>query len=409
MISGNAAGIGIANLALGGSFMVTPVAGSVVQNDLIGTDATGVGNLGNSIAGVAILGSGNVVGGTAPGEANTIAFNGKAGAVLNLGVGIVVVALDQTPNVPISVPSTGDLISGNSIFSNHNLGIGLLDVPTSTLLPLINISTDNLPTVISNFLTNLNLGVTPNDHLDAHTGPNNLQNFPDLASAVTGNGVTTVRGTLDSTPNTSFTIQFFSSPTANATGYGEGQVFLGETIVQTDANGIAPVVFTPSAAVPVGQVIAATAIDPGNNTSEFSKAVTVTPEVVATGPHVVRVQRFGIRAQPRSIVLTFDQPLDSLRAGNAGNYSLALLTQSRRSPVPRETPIPITSAVYDPAALTVTLTPRRSLTVQGRYLLTVRGTGTGVADLNGNLLDGNNDGIPGGNFTTILRRTIPIR
>ena len=276
LISGNSAGLGIANLSLTGLMSVSAIAGSVVQNNLIGTDATGSGDLGNTIAGVAILGSGNIIGGTAPGQANTIAYNGKAGSVLNLGVGVVIAALEPTASAPISVASSGDLISGNSIYGNHNMGIGLLNIPTASLLPLLNMSSVNIPSVVTSLLENINLGVSANNNNGSQTGPDNLENFPILASAVTQGGTTTVRGTLQSTPDSSFQAQFFSSPTASANGYGQGKVYLGQATVNTNSSGIGSFVFSPTTQVPVGQVIAATAIDGQNNSTEFSKAITVT-------------------------------------------------------------------------------------------------------------------------------------
>jgi hypothetical protein len=46
-----------------------------------------------------------------------------------------------------------------------------------------------------------------------------------------------VGGTLNSTPNTAFHIEFFASNTADPSGFGEGQTFLGFTNVTTDAAG----------------------------------------------------------------------------------------------------------------------------------------------------------------------------
>ncbi len=393
LVSGNDVGIGIASLAIGGSSLLSPEAGSVVEGDLIGTDATGSAGLGNSIAGVALAGSGNVVGGTAAGQANTIAFNGQTGAALNIGVGVVVVGLSPSSQSPVSVLSTGNLISGNAIYGNHDAGIGLLDIPTSTVLPLLGTSTANIPGVVANFLSTVNLGVTPDDHLDTDVGPNNLQNFPVLASAVTQGGATTVRGTLDSTPNTSFQVQFFSNTAADASGYGEGRTYLGQTTATTDANGLASIAFTPSTAVPVGQVVTATTTDSGNNTSEFSRAVAVVPQVTTTGPHVVTAQGFVTRARLSSIVLTFSGPLAPAGAQNVGNYSLFLLKKVRHSHVPKQFGVPIGAASYDATASTVTLIPGKKLKAHGAYSLTVNGTG--LTDLDGNPL-------AGGSFTTIL-------
>jgi hypothetical protein len=403
LVSGNDIGIAMASLAIGGTSLLTPEAGSVVQGDLIGTDATGAGNLGNVAIGVVLAGSGNVVGGTAPGQANTIAFNGQVASVLHIGVGVVVIGLSPSSSSPISVQSTGNLISGNSIYDNHNMGIGLLDVPTSTVLPLLmTSSTAQIPSVVANFLGTVNLGVVPNAQLPSGSGPNNLQNFPVLASAVTQGGVTTVDGTLQSTPNTTFQVQFFSNPTPDPTSYGEGQVYLGQSTVTTGSDGLATIAFTPSAAVPVGQTIAATAIDPNNDTSEFSKAVSVTSTALTTILQIESVQRFGIRSQPSTIVLTFNSALNPSSAEDVGNYSLFLVKKRKHSHTPSETRVAIATAVYDPTTMTVTLTPAKKLKTPGEYSLTV--SGTGLTGLNGNLLAGSN-GTPGTNYTTILGAT----
>ena len=65
---------------------------------------------------------------------------------------------------------------------------------------------------------------------------------------------------------------------ADPSGFGQGSTFLGFANVTTDAGGNAN--FTVTVPIPVlpGQFISATATDPGNNTSEFSAAVTVAPD-----------------------------------------------------------------------------------------------------------------------------------
>ncbi|MBA3241932.1 MAG: hypothetical protein H0T60_11960, partial [Acidobacteria bacterium] len=49
------------------------------------------------------------------------------------------------------------------------------------------------------------------DTLDPDTGPNNLQNFPVLASATSGGGTTTIQGTLNSEASKAYRIEFFSN------------------------------------------------------------------------------------------------------------------------------------------------------------------------------------------------------
>src|SRR5262249_13363108 len=58
-------------------------------------------------------------------------------------------------------------------------------------------------------------------------------------------------------------------------GFGEGATFLGARTVTTSVLGVASFTFTLPA-VPVGQVLTATATDRAGNTSEFSEAFGVT-------------------------------------------------------------------------------------------------------------------------------------
>jgi hypothetical protein len=179
--------------------------------------------------GVAVFspGNNNFIGGGAT-AANTIAFNGQDGVLAGNGSG------------------TGNRIFRNSIFSNVGLVIDLAG------------GTENAA------------GATANDTQDLVTGPNNLQNKPVLDSAITSGGSTSIAGRLNSTPSTSFTIQFFSNPSGN-----EGKKFIGAKSVSTNANGnTGTFTFNPAQAVSVGNTVTATATQAGN-TSEFSAPRTV--------------------------------------------------------------------------------------------------------------------------------------
>jgi hypothetical protein len=106
------------------------------------------------------------------------------------------------------------------------------------------------------------------------------------------------------------------------------------------------------------------------------------------------VQRFGFHARPTRLVLRFNEALDPTRARQVTNYRIV---------GPEGVPIAITSAVYDAAAGTVTLSPKTRLDLHKIYTLTVNVTGAqGVSDPSGHLLDGANDGRPGSRFATTL-------
>jgi hypothetical protein len=214
------------NDASGVAIIGNSSSGNKVQGNLIGTTVNGTAPLGNGSHGVVIGNVSNTLIGGAVGLGNTIAFNGGNG----------VAVFDDA--------ATGNAIFTNSIFSNGVLGIDLN-----------------------------NDGVTANDTLDSDIGPNNLQNFPEITSATNtpSAGSTTVLGQLNSGANKTFTIEFFSSPTADPTDYGEGQTFRGSTNVTTGSNGNANFSVTLNAMVPEGHFITATATDASNNTSEFSQ------------------------------------------------------------------------------------------------------------------------------------------
>ena len=135
-------------------------------------------------------------------------------------------------------------IRGNRIFNNGLLGI---DLTTASGVD----------------------GVTPNDPGDADIGPNDLQNYPVL----TGATPVSVAGTLNSTPDRTFTLEFFSNSECDPSGYGEGETFQPTTApatVTTDGSGDAAFTFTFASAIPEGQFITATATNLDGSTSEFS-------------------------------------------------------------------------------------------------------------------------------------------
>ncbi len=202
--------------------------GSIVKGNFIGTRKDGTTALPNTTHGISIgdHASENVIGGTEPGAANTIAFNGNIG-------------ISMAPPSTVFTP-TKNRIRGNKIHSNGVFGIDL--------------NAD---------------GVTLNDAGDADAGANGLQNYPTLTSVTTG-ASSTIGGTLNSTAGSSFTVDFYLSNACDASGFGQGASFVGSTTANTDANGSASFSVQFPVSFPTGSVITATATDSVGNTSEFS-------------------------------------------------------------------------------------------------------------------------------------------
>ena len=124
--------------------------------------------------------------------------------------------------------------------------------------------------------------------------------------------------------------------------------------------------------------------------------VIAAPGPDVTGPTVLRVHRLGFHARPTRIVLTFNEALDPARAADLANYRLT---------GPQGGAIPVRSATYDPALLTVTLRPARRLNLHRVFELVVNGLApTGLTEVAGNLLDGDADAQLGGNFITRIDR-----
>jgi CSLREA domain-containing protein len=204
--------------------------GNIVQGNKAGTNFDGTTAIPNGGEGIRMHNALNTtVGGTAVGAGNLVSGNTSSG--------VTVIASPGT--------ATGNRILGNSIYGNGGIGIDL-----GVVDPLE--------------------GVTPNDDGDGDTGPNNLQNFPDLTSVTTAGAGTTVQGTLDTEANKAYRLEFFANSACDASGNGEGQTFLGSKNVKTTASGNTSFTFTSATVIGSSAWVTATATDPDGNTSEFS-------------------------------------------------------------------------------------------------------------------------------------------
>jgi hypothetical protein len=128
------------------------------------------------------------------------------------------------------------------------------------------------------------------------------------------------------------------------------------------------------------------------------------PSASQSAPTVQALQRIGFHAQPTQVVLTFTGHLDPGTTANLVNYHILSPGRDGGFGTRDDRTIAIASATYDPATKTVTLTPKHRLNLHRRYMLILNGsTPTGISDVSGNLLDGNGDGKPGGDYVATLR------
>jgi CSLREA domain-containing protein len=220
--------------------------GITVQNNYIGTDVSGNNCLGNTLDGVFVDADST----TNTFSDNLIACNGRNG-----------VFIPQNSN-----PAVRILIDGNDIFSNAALGIDLG-----------------------------NPGITPNDPQDTDGGANLQQNFPTLtafAPSVTNPGADgraipsgtdstiSVNGTMNSTPNTTFTVQWtFSADAQCVNNQPQSHSLKQGKIGDLVSNGNGDLSFSFPFPFPPGitsGVMVTKAIQQGvGNTSEFSACLGV--------------------------------------------------------------------------------------------------------------------------------------
>lgn len=285
VISGNSLGI-----------VITGEGGNTVSRNLIGTDPAGTSAVPNITWGIFVNAPSNVIGGSDISARNIISGNsdfglgidGSAGnQVLNNVIGLAADLATPLGNQAgiVLTDATGTLISGNTITANGLFGIGFVDSRSTS-----GGNTFSNNSIYGNTGLGIDLGLTgptPNDAGDVDTGPNGLLNFPVITSATSSGGVSLdVTGTYDGAANAGFTIEIYSSPSQNSSGFGEGKALLATVNVTTDSSGHAS--FSRSFSgigISPSEVITATATDGDGNTSEFSQAFSVDSvgQISATG------------------------------------------------------------------------------------------------------------------------------
>ena len=200
--------------------------GTLVTDNVIGTDADGTVDLGSDGAGVYIS---NAV--VSEVRRNVISGNGSHGVSLAAATDTLILgnsngtardgqtALGNTGSgVQMSSGATDNAVDENTIAFNGADGV---TIASSTAVG---------NTVWENAIhSNSGLGVDPgpdgvtaNDVGDGDAGANGLQNFPVLTTAGRTGDEIGISGRIDRTPSTRFIVDFYSNASCAASGYGEG-------------------------------------------------------------------------------------------------------------------------------------------------------------------------------------------
>ena len=285
----------------------------IVAGNYVGTDVSGTRALGNSRFGIFILSGSNFdrVGTNGDGiadeaERNLITANGSEGVIItnsdNNSVSGNFIGTDVSGTQPLGNHGSGvQVYSGmNNLIGTNGDGVrdeaegNLISANTGNGVLLWGDSIGNRVrgnSIHDNGRLGIDLGgdgVTPNDAGDSDTGPNGLQNYPELVTALPG-ATTLVSGSLNSQAGATFTLDFYASPVPDPSGFGEGQHYLGSATVTTDEFGSGTFVVSLSSATVTGEWITATATDSAGNTSEFSFAIEADhpPIANAGGPYTV--------------------------------------------------------------------------------------------------------------------------
>jgi len=233
-------------------------------------------NRGNANNGIYVAGDHNLV------SSNEIGANGADGvridgspAVNNwvLFNDIGTIYANQGNGVAITGDGANNLVAANTIMQNAGAGIRIPSGQGNELLG---------NSISGNGALGIDLaaaGVTPNDD-DSVAQPadyaNRGLNFPLLTAASGGHVSGSVSGTLTTTPG-DYMIEVFGNSSCDASGYGQGDNYAGDTTVSIPAappSGQGTAAFALPVALSAsltGQTyFTAVAIDSAGNTSEFS-------------------------------------------------------------------------------------------------------------------------------------------
>jgi hypothetical protein len=269
--------------------------GNLIEGNYIGTDAGGTMALANHAGGMLLYRAvNNTIGGTTTGAGNVISGNGSYGIdVLDSESNLIqgnYIGTDAGGMLPLPNNGYGIWISSDNLFPSSENLIGALMREAGNVIAHNGSDGVQVGGYLNGSLA-FNNGILSNSIFDNMSGlainlvdnGNNNSPSPGLPSATSMNGVTTIEVTFHGRANRLYTFDFFANMTCDLTvDHAQGERFLDYWVQPTDFNGDAHF-WWPYHEDLGQQSVAATATDPDNNTSEFSRCAPVIPRTSSSG------------------------------------------------------------------------------------------------------------------------------
>ncbi|HEV3204071.1 MAG TPA: hypothetical protein VGY77_06805 [Gemmataceae bacterium] len=290
-----------------------------VQGNRIGTDISGSSALPNYLGIGLLLGHGNSIGGTDGGSGNLISGNSHDGIYISSGTDHVIQGnfIGTTLDGSAALPNGGQGVNVTGS-TTRNITIGGLQPGAANTIAYNTDDGVRVERALSVAIQGNSIFSSGNLGIELVANGNHNQEFPTLTAVHVAGSTITIEGTLASAPDTTFTLEFFGNHQCNPSGFGEGEIPLGNTPVTTDQDGNTVFSVSFDGIADTGQFLAATATDPDNNTSQFSACRDISAP-----------DSGGYPGFPRSGMRIEWENFNAFRPAGYGTFSLAsLITKS---------------------------------------------------------------------------------
>jgi hypothetical protein len=211
----------------------------------------------------------------------------------------------------------------------------------------------------------------------------------------------------NASPSDGFAIQFVASSSTFDVKPGSSLNFSFESADSpSSVNGNSA--FYPGTPVNTSTVYPAGPFSDAGHTFVVTPAPTPTP--TPTPAPLVTVLSVGDVTNRKhvvtEIVVDFSGALNLAQADSVATYRLVTANGKGSFTAKNSAVTKLRSAAFNPANHTVTIIPKKAFALTKEVELTINGTApSGLEDSSGRLIDGDDNGTPGGNAVAVIRRT----